>query len=68
MSGPAPKENVLIARAEFEKLTLSQIEWQIELRRKQMGSMVGWLYPSILRDEITTLNELRHRLKFGGPK
>lgn len=33
------------------------IREQIEVRRKLLPQMVGWLYPSILSDEIAKLQE-----------
>lgn len=47
-----------IPKDKFDTLTDSQIEEQIELRQSLIRDMVGWLYPSILTDEIVKLREL----------
>lgn len=38
------------------------LEEQIQVREKLKSQMVGWLYPSVLTDEIARLRERRFRL------
>ena len=40
-----------------------EIEIEIEIRKKQIQAMVGWLYPSILRDEIEKLTYLYNSMR-----
>lgn len=53
----------IVHRDFWKGLTLEQVEEQIEFRRVQMAQMVGWLYPSILGDEIHDLTMLKVQLK-----
>ncbi len=46
-------------RKEWNDLTDEEIDEEIATRRDLMKQMVGWLYPSILSDEIETLLELK---------
>lgn len=51
---------------EAKKLDLDGILKEISDRRTMLGQMVGWLYPSILRDEIVALDQEWKRKKYGG--
>lgn len=51
--------NRLVDKNLFASLTAEECLEQIGLRHKEIEKMVGWLYPSILRDEITQLHEIR---------
>ena len=51
----------LLDKKEFDRLTKEQVIEQIEMRNNLLKEMVGWLYPSILQDEISILKELRPR-------
>jgi hypothetical protein len=44
-------------------LKAEQLQEQIAIREAQIQQMVGWLYPSILRDEIRDLYLLKSKLK-----
>lgn len=51
------KERAVLRIDEAMKLTdLAAVENEIRQRQELIGQMVGWLYPSILRDEIAKLN------------
>ena len=47
----------------FKEILTTQIQEQINLRRRMISEMVGSLYPGILADEIVALNEMREKLK-----
>ena len=38
------------------------IDRQIELREEMIGQMVGWLYPSIIQDEIQALKRVNENI------
>ena len=42
--------------------TEAQVEAEIEKRRTQMRGMAGWLYPSIVADEIVQLANRRREI------
>jgi hypothetical protein len=48
----------VIARNEWSKLDRSQVQNEIEIRRKLILEMVGTLYPAILQTEIEDLTQL----------
>ena len=39
-----------------------EIECEIEIRKKLLSEMIGWLYSSILQDEIEKLKSLKRGL------
>jgi putative IMPACT (imprinted ancient) family translation regulator len=41
----------------------NDVREQIELRRKQISDMVGWLYPSIINGEIEKLIKRIHDIR-----
>lgn len=41
----------------LNSMTLEDIEREIEWRKKVVGEMVGTLYPSIIYEELSQLNE-----------
>lgn len=49
-----------IDKTKFAKCSDEQLDEAIAERRSQMKQMVGWLYPSILADEIAELLELKN--------
>ena len=57
-------EPALATREQFKTLTLEQVEEQIAVRERLRAQMVGWLYPSILTDEIATLRAIQWALKY----
>jgi hypothetical protein len=46
---------VLRDLAQTDDLTLEVIEREIEERKVLLGQLVGWLYPSVLKQEIAEL-------------
>ena len=46
-------------RNEWPSLTPEEIDEEVEIRFDLMKQMHGWLYPSILQDEIIDLRELK---------
>lgn len=51
-----------------EVLKSSDIEFlldQIKLRREMINTMIGWLYPTILKDEICEIQKHIDRLDSG---
>jgi hypothetical protein len=53
-----------VEKSAFSTLkSVAEIDKQIALREEAIRPMVGWLYPSILRDELQALSELRGQLK-----
>lgn len=47
----------MISKEELEKMDKPTLEKEIKSRWEMMDQMVGWLYPTILADEITQLSE-----------
>ncbi len=48
---------------EFDLLTKEQIDEEIALRADMLKQLVGWLYTSIMEDEIYMLRERRNYLR-----
>lgn len=46
----------------LQSLSIEQIDKEIKLRKDLINEMVGWLYPTILRDEICQLVLQRNKL------
>lgn len=55
------------ARTFWQGMDLKQVEEQIEIRHAMKQQMVGWLYPSILDDEIRDLYLMKAKLKEAKP-
>lgn len=49
-------------RTEFSTLTMAQVDEEIRLRRKMIDELVGWLYKSILSDDIDILRRRKQEL------
>jgi hypothetical protein len=49
----------MINKEELDKMDMPTLEKEMKSRRALREQMVGWLYPSILTDEIAQLAE-RH--------
>lgn len=49
----------MVPSDEFGGLTPEEIDREVRERRALIGRMVGWLYPSVLQDEIEELLRLR---------
>lgn len=49
----------------FKHLTIEECDIEIEKREKQIMQMVGWLYPSIVRDEIAEIRQHQETLRAG---
>jgi len=54
-----PSPIKLVKRDQFPHLDHNQIEEQIRVRQELAKQMVGWLYPSVLADEIDELAQWR---------
>lgn len=52
----------------WKDLTLVQIEEQIAIRQTMLPQMLGWLYTSILNDELDALCTLKFNLKNRKPE
>jgi len=48
---------------EFKNLTEKEVRFNIKKREELIGDMVGSLYPSILENEISLLNECLEHIK-----
>ena len=48
---------------EFDLLTPEQIDEEIALRTDMLKQLVGWLYTSIMEDEIYMLRERKNYLR-----
>jgi hypothetical protein len=49
--------HLLVIEKAMQLKSKEELKRQIKDREDMIGQMVGWLYPSILRDEITRLRE-----------
>ena len=47
------------SKEEWQDLTDEEIDKEIKIRYDLMSQMVGWLYPSIIGDEIGALHEIK---------
>jgi hypothetical protein len=53
----------MLPKEQFEKMSKEELEEQIKVRRELLGQMVGWLYTSVLNDEIEELQKRRQTLR-----